>query len=123
MKDVHELGEGIQFYYATSMRAQRRDLITHRGEPEKAHQGNFYHMFQIAEFNLEHREGEHKPPNENNIKSECQRVEQQAPVIDPAQEGIEHHQDEDGDKPEYQGKEHAGGGDQDAREVDLLQQA
>ena len=44
-------------------------------------------------------------------------------MIDPSQEGIEHHQDEDGDKPEDQGKEHAGGGDQDAREVDLLQQA
>ena len=44
-------------------------------------------------------------------------------MIDSAQERIEHHQDEDGDKPENQGKEHAGGGNQDAGEVDLLQQA
>ena len=69
VEDVHELGKGIQFYYATGMGTQRRELIAHRGEPEKAHQGNFYHMFQIAEFNLEHREGEHQPPNEGNIKA------------------------------------------------------
>ena len=123
MKDVHELGKGVPFHHAARIGSQRGDLISDRGEPEKAHQGDLHQVLQIAELDVEHREGEYQPPDEGNIKAESQWIEQQAPVIDPAQEGIKHHQDEDGDKPEDQGKEHAGGGDQDAREVDLLQQA
>ena len=99
MKEVHELGERVEGNDLAGGGFEDVDVIADGREPEAEHQRDFYHVLEVAQFDLQHREGQHDAPDERDIQAKRQRVEQQPPVIDAAQKRIEHHQDQDGDDP------------------------
>lgn len=104
VEEVHELGEGVKGNDFAGGGLENVDVIADGGEPEAEHQGDLDHVLEVAEFDLQHREGQHDTPDEGDIQAERQRVEQQPPVINTPQKRIEHHQDQDGDEPQRQRK-------------------
>ena len=57
VEKVHELGEGIEGDNLARGGLEDVDVIADGGEPETEHQGDLDHVLEVAQFDLQHREG------------------------------------------------------------------
>ena len=67
VEEVHELGKGIEGDDLTRGGLEDVDVIADGGEPEAEHQRDLDQVLEIAEFDLQHREGQHDAPDEGDI--------------------------------------------------------
>ncbi len=67
VEEVHELGEGVEGNDFAGGGLEDVDVIADGGEPEAEHQRDLDQVLEIAEFDLQHREGQHDAPDEGDI--------------------------------------------------------
>lgn len=67
VEEVHELGKGIEGDDLARGGFEDVDVVTDGGEPEAEHQRDLDQVLEIAEFDLQHREGQYDAPDEGDI--------------------------------------------------------